>query len=339
MADLSSSVANKRRLCMVPENARIHMASTVLQFIYAGVHIICRTMLNMSVSMLVFSVYRNVTALLLLIPFAYFLEKYAQNYKKLLHFLVIIIHLIYASKRLTNISFLCRKDRPPLNISHVMKFFLLGLLGIEQMHLNRKYGKAKVLGTLASVAGASVITFYKGPTIYVPPSTSPLSQSHMLNSLFGDVKEENWTFGYICVISHCLCWSTWIVLQAPVLKKYPARLSVRCGVGASAMANVIQIWVIDKGGPVYVSLYLPLQTAVVAVMDSLVFGEEFYLGSIIGAMLTIAGLYLVVWGKRQESKIKVETSSMPGNINSLINYCSGGEEPSLVQALLPTSAY
>lgn len=89
------------------------------------------------------------------------------------------------------------------------------------MHLNRKDGKVKVLGTLASVAGASVITLYKGPTIYGPPSPLPLSQS-----LFGDAKEQSWILGCVCVIGHCLCWSSWIVLQAPVLKKYPARLSV-----------------------------------------------------------------------------------------------------------------
>ncbi|XP_062025869.1 protein WALLS ARE THIN 1-like [Rosa rugosa] len=254
----STSRAHGKRLwCMMPERARIHMALTALQFSYAGQHVILRTVLNMGVSKLVFPVYRNIIALLLLGPFAYFLEK---------------------------------KDRPPLNFGLVMQFFLMGLLGItcnqglyllglentsptfssaienavpaitffmaalfrqilfiglvairassfvyasvgsvliEQVHLNRKDGKAKVLGTLASVAGASVITIYKGPTIYGPPSDSQyLNQSHSLFSSFGDAKEKNWTLGCICLIGHCLCWSSWIVLQAPVLKKYPARLSV-----------------------------------------------------------------------------------------------------------------
>lgn len=71
-----SRVHGKRLWCMVPERARIHMALTALQFSYAGQHVILRTVLNMGVSKLVFPVYRNIIALLLLGPIAYFLEKY-----------------------------------------------------------------------------------------------------------------------------------------------------------------------------------------------------------------------------------------------------------------------
>lgn len=91
------------------------------------------------------------------------------------------------------------------------------------MHLNRKDGIAKVLGTLASVAGALVITLYKGPAIYT--SDSRLHKSYLLPAL-GGATGKNWTLGCIYLIIHCLCWSSWIVLQAPLLKKYPARLSV-----------------------------------------------------------------------------------------------------------------
>lgn len=88
--------------------------------------------------------------------------------------------------------------------------------------MTRKHGIAKVLGTFISVAGASVITLYKGPIIYSP--NSPSQQSHAY--ILGDAKEKNWTLGCICLIAHCLFWSCWIVFQAPILKKYPARLSV-----------------------------------------------------------------------------------------------------------------
>ncbi|KAJ6792954.1 putative protein WALLS ARE THIN 1 [Iris pallida] len=37
---------------------------------------------------------------------------------------------------------------------------------------------------------------------------------------------KNWTLGCVYLIGHCLSWSGWLVLQAPLLKKYPARLSV-----------------------------------------------------------------------------------------------------------------
>jgi len=94
---------------------------------------------------------------------------------------------------------------------------------LEQVHLNRRDGIAKVLGTLTSFIGASVITLYKGPTIFSP--NPPSNQSDLMFA-FGDAKEKNWALGCICCFGHCLCWASWIVLQAVVLKKYPARFSV-----------------------------------------------------------------------------------------------------------------
>uniref|UniRef100_A0A7N2LZV0 WAT1-related protein n=1 Tax=Quercus lobata TaxID=97700 RepID=A0A7N2LZV0_QUELO len=318
-------------MAMVPERAMLHLVMTAWQFGYAGNHIILRAALNMGVSKLVFPLYRNIIALFALAPFAYFLEK---------------------------------KDRPPLTTMFLVQFFLLGFVGIEQIHLNRKDGIAKVVGTIASVAGASVITLYKGPTIYAPNS-SHLHQSHFLVSL-GDA-EKNWTLGCIYLIVHCLCWSGWIVVQAPLLKKYPARLSVTSysclfstlqflviaasferdlqawqvhsdgelfsifytGVVASALSFAAQTWVIDRAGPVFVSVYLPVQTLLVAVMASVVLGEEFYLGGVIGAVLIVVGLYLVVWGKNEESKFAKENLAIP----SMSKRTSSSKSP-LIQPLL-----
>jgi len=74
MADLGSA-SSRRMWCSMPERMQLHVAMLALQFGYAGFHVVSRAALNMGVSKLVFPVYRNVIALLLLLPFAYFLEK------------------------------------------------------------------------------------------------------------------------------------------------------------------------------------------------------------------------------------------------------------------------
>ncbi|CAJ1973259.1 unnamed protein product [Sphenostylis stenocarpa] len=56
--------------------------------------------------------------------------------------------------------------------------------------------------------------------------------------------------------------------------------SMRSGVVASGIAFAVQIWCIDRGGPVFVAVYQPVQTLVVAIMASLALGEEFYLGGL-----------------------------------------------------------
>ncbi|CAO2164855.1 unnamed protein product [Urochloa humidicola] len=345
------------RVCGMPEKAQLHVAMLALQFGYAGFHVVSRLALNMGISKLVFPVYRNIIALCLLVPFAYFLEK---------------------------------KDRPRLTLSFVVQFFLLALCGItanqgfyllgldnttptfasaiqnsvpaitfamaaalriEKVRLDRRDGVAKVLGTLACVAGASVITLYKGPTIFGPSSSG--GDKQQLTMIAGGEEGgemKNWTLGCVYLIGHCLSWSAWLVLQAPVLKKYPARLSVTsytcffgviqfiviaafmerdadawkfhsgselftilyAGFIASGVAFAVQIWCIDRGGPVFVAVYQPVQTLVVAIMASLTLGEKFYLGGIIGAVLIIIGLYLVLWGKSEErARIARDAAVMP----------------------------
>ena len=87
---------------------------------------------------------------------------------------------------------------------------------MEQVHLKRKDGIAKVLGTVSSVVGSLVITLYKGPTLF--GSNLQSHKSYFLGT--------SWTLGCISLIDHCLCWSSWFVLQTPLIKKYPARLSI-----------------------------------------------------------------------------------------------------------------
>lgn len=57
------------------ENVKLLLALLVLQLCFSGFHIVSRVALNIGVSKVVYPVYRNIIALLLLGPTAYFLEK------------------------------------------------------------------------------------------------------------------------------------------------------------------------------------------------------------------------------------------------------------------------
>ncbi|KAK8569442.1 hypothetical protein V6N13_046495 [Hibiscus sabdariffa] len=311
---------------IVSERMKLVLALVTLHFCFAGFHIVSRVALNIGVSKVVYPVYRNIIALLLLSPFAYFLEK---------------------------------KERPPLTFPLLVQFFLLALLGItanqgfyllglyyasptfasamqnsvpaitfvaaaalrlEQIDIARRHGLAKVLGTIVSIGGATIITLYKGPLL--------LHQSNM----------QNWTWGCIYLLGHCLSWAGWLVFQAPVLKKYPAKLTLTsftcffgliqflviaafvetdfnnwkiqsteelftilyAGVVASGIVFSLQTWCIHKGGPVFVAVFQPLQTLLVAIMAFLILGDKLYSGRVIGAVLIMVGLYFILWGKTKE---------------------------------------
>ncbi|GMI82563.1 Usually multiple acids move in and out Transporters 5, Walls Are Thin 1 [Hibiscus trionum] len=381
MADVSGSASVNRMSCSVPERLQLHMAMLALQFGYAGFHVVSRAALNMGVSKLVFPVYRNIIALLLLLPFAYFLEKKERPPITLNFFLQFFLLALVGITANQGFYLLGLDNTSPTFASAIQNsvpaitFLMAAILRIEKVRVNRKDGISKVMGTILCVGGASVITLYKGPTIYSP--TPPVNRPTPMFVSLGDAEGKNWTLGCVYLIGHCLSWSGWLVLQAPVLKKYPARLSVTsytcffgliqfliiaavferdsqawifhsggelftilyAGVVASGIAFAVQIWCIDRGGPVFVAVYQPVQTLVVAIMASFALGEEFYLGGIIGAVLIIAGLYLVLWGKSQERKfaaqdkaVAIQSTSEHTNIRT-----SSRLKSSLTKPLLPSS--
>ncbi|AQK61152.1 Protein WALLS ARE THIN 1-like [Zea mays] len=339
-----------------PERARLHVAMLALQFGYAGFHVVSRLALNMGVSKLVFPVYRNLIALCLLAPFAYFLEKKdrpAMTPAFLLQFFLLALCGITANQ---GFYLLGLDNTSPTFASAIQNsvpaitFAMAAALGIERVRLRRRDGLAKAAGTVLCVAGATVITLFKGPAVFGPaPSVAAAVPVPMPAPGGGNNNNNNksWALGCVYLMGHCLSWSGWLVLQAPVLKRYPARLSVTsytcffgllqflavaavferdaaawalgsgselltilyAGLVASGVAFAVQTWCIDRGGPVFVAVYQPVQTLLVAVMASLLLGEQFYLGGIMGAVFIIAGLYLVLWGKSQERALAAKQTA------------------------------
>lgn len=361
----------------IPEKYQLHLAMLALQFGYAGFHIVSRAALNMGISKIVFPVYRNALALILLLPFSYFLEKKkrpALTFSLLVQFFLLAVVGITANQ---GFYLLGLDNTSPTFASAIQNsvpaitFLMAVMLRIEQVRLNRRDGLSKVLGTLLCVAGATVITLYKGPIIYGPGPPLHRPNPPIVPSL-GNASDKNWTLGCIYLVGHCLSWSGWLVLQTPVLKQYPARLSFtsyQCffgiiqflviaaflernpqawlvhsgselfsvfyaGIVASGIAFAVQIWCIDRGGPVFVAVYQPVQTLVVAIMASFLLGEQFYLGGIIGAVLIITGLYFVLWGKNEESKFSEQMVAIQRNTDHDKDTTTSHIHSSLSQPLL-----
>ena len=63
---------------------------------------------------------------------------------------------------------------------------------------------------------------------------------------------------------------------------------------ASGIAFAVQIWCIDRGGPVFVAVYQPVQTLVVAIMASIALGEEFYLGGYVKLVNNINPRFTII---------------------------------------------
>ncbi|KAK6127688.1 hypothetical protein DH2020_038562 [Rehmannia glutinosa] len=294
---------------IISERMKLLISLFILQFCFAGFHIVSRVALNIGE--------RQTTTHILFVG-SVFPSSTSGNYCKPGFY---ILGLYYASPTFASAM---------QNSVPAITFIMASALRLEQVSLTRIDGVAKILGTVASVGGAMIITLYKGPPILNQTSETEGSNSVLVSSN----KVQNWTWGCIFLLGHCLSWAGWMVLQAPIVKKYPAKLSLTSFTfswinpisnyssfrreGPKALANQVggrdlynlirclvislQTWCIQKGGPVFVASFQPVQTVLVAGMAFVILGDQLYSGGVIGAVLIMIGLYLVLWGKTAETR-------------------------------------
>ncbi|KAI3868035.1 hypothetical protein MKX03_035251 [Papaver bracteatum] len=212
---------------------------------------------------------------------------------------------------------------------------------MEIVDIKKVRCQAKVIGTIVTVAGAMLMTLYKGPIIEMIWSKSiHPNASYTTNTSGSD--DKDWLKGSILLILATLAWAALFILQAITLKKYPAHLTLTtlicfigtlqsiavtlvmehtpsawsigwdmnllsaayAGIVSSSLAYYVQGLVMRKRGPVFVTAFSPLMMIIVAIMGSFILAEKIFLGGILGAVLIVAGLYSVLWGKYKEFKEK-----------------------------------
>ncbi|KAA8540110.1 hypothetical protein F0562_026802 [Nyssa sinensis] len=156
-------------------------------------------------------------------------------------------------------------------------------MGVEKLGLNKKAGKLKTLGAILCVAGALTISLYKGKALHI---------GHHSEHQHAIVKETkpNWARGTIFLVCSILSYATWFLVQ---------------GALATAASFCLISWAIAKRGPTYPSMFNPLSLIFVSITEALFLGEEITVGSLLGMLLIVAGLYSFLWGKSKESKSMV----------------------------------
>lgn len=84
---------------------------------------------------------------------------------------------------------------------------------LEQVNIKRRDGLAKVLGTIACIGGATIITLYKGPPLLHHQSQDLLGDAAEGSTMLFSSKMGNWRLGCLYLLGNCFAWSGWIVLQ------------------------------------------------------------------------------------------------------------------------------
>ncbi|XP_012701658.1 WAT1-related protein At5g64700 isoform X2 [Setaria italica] len=267
-------------------------------------NIVAKGAFDEGMSTSVFVLYRHAIAIPFLLPIAYMLE---------------------------------RKTSPALTFKASLKLFVHALYGIESLNMKRFQGIVKVTGIVFCFAGVIVLAFYQGPEMKSFNHHRLLHQTSNSHATVIVHSVRTWLLGIFLMTLGTICWAFWTVLQGPILDAYPSKLLntslqivfatiqsffialvverdfsrwklkldisliavLYCGVLVTGVGYYMQIWVIDKSGPVFLAMTMPITLLVTIVLSSLL-GEAVTLGSILGGVVMVGGLYCVLWAKKTE---------------------------------------
>ncbi|XP_004304597.1 PREDICTED: WAT1-related protein At5g40240-like [Fragaria vesca subsp. vesca] len=315
-------------------------AMVLVEIAEIGVSTISKAAMSKGMSHFVFIVYYNALGTLLLFPYFIFQRNKRAPLSFKLIYRFFLLGLIGSSGKILFFAGV-KYSSPTLsaalaNLTPIFTFLLAVIFRMEKLNLRQTSGQAKSLGTIISVGGALIVTFYKGPAVLMASLKHAGFKNQHIHS-----QHSAWVFGGLLLAIQCVVSSSWNIAQAATVKDYPEKmtivffytlfLTIQCSVislfvewknpsawklepGIEMVAIVyaaifvsvfrigVHVWCLHKKGPVYVAMFKPLGIAIAVAMVVIFLGDTLYLGSVIGSVVISLGFYTVIWAQIKEKK-------------------------------------
>ncbi|KAI3946703.1 hypothetical protein MKW98_003266 [Papaver atlanticum] len=305
----------------------------VIEFALATVNVLLKKVVDDGMDHLVLITYRTLFAAVFLAPMAYFWERKTRP-KLTSRILCRLFISAMLGATVTQYGFLLGLQNTSetftcafINMVHVLSFLMALPFGLV-VDIKSMSGNAKDLGTVVSVGGAMVLTLYKEMPITNISDSRETTSIHTTNHLnWLSPNNKTWTIGTIALILGSVFWSSWFLIQAKIGSKQCGTIpsqallslttnqhysswvlkgrlqTITCrGIVGTGLSYVGMAYCVKKRGPVFTAAFSPLIQIVVAIFDFSILHQQLHLGSVLGSILVIIGLYILLWGKSKEAK-------------------------------------
>ncbi|KAE8719093.1 WAT1-related protein [Hibiscus syriacus] len=196
-------------------------------------------------------VYRHAIATLVMAPFAVIIEKKVRPKMTMSIFIKIMVlglmepvidqNLYYVRMKYTTETFAAA-----YNILPAITFLMAWILRFEKVNFRSIRSHDKVIGTLATVAGAMVMTLMKGPVLKLFWTKSSINNHEATSKKGTDFHHT--VKGGLMIAASCFSYACFVILQAVTFKTYPAELSLTawiCLMGT--LEGTVVALVMEKG--------------------------------------------------------------------------------------------
>ncbi|OEL28373.1 WAT1-related protein [Dichanthelium oligosanthes] len=322
------------------EAVMLPASMVLVQAFTIGALLLSKLALNVGMEPFVLLAYRNLTGAIIVAPFAFYFDRAMVckvNLKVLgwlsisaLFGIVLAMGLHFYGLRATNPAYSVFF----LNLIPVVTFVIAVLLRLEKLAVRTWAGRMKIAGTAVCVGGTMLGRLYQGKLLHLWPTH--LLKHHAAT---GVPAHHNMALGTVYLCGSCLAFALWFIVQVQVARVFPSkylstmlaclsgtvqalligaavsrgrasswRLAwdlqlvavVYLGVFNTAATFCLISWAIARRGPIYPSMFNSLALVATMVLDSLLLGTEVSVGSLLGALLIVLGLYAFLWGKGRE---------------------------------------
>ncbi|WJX12279.1 hypothetical protein P8452_02794 [Trifolium repens] len=284
----------------------------LLQILFAIMNILTKLAMNNGMSNFVFVSYRNIIAFLVISPFAIYHERDRWPEMTFSVFMKILALNVLGPIMDQDLYFLGMKYSTATlatalsNTLPGMTFVLAYITGRENVDITSKPSQAKILGTIITALGATVMTLVKGPILFGTVEANTHIHHH---------DGFHTILGVVFILSSTLSSAFSNILQTSTLSELNLPWSVfeldikllaaiYAGIFCSGLGFYLRGQVMQARGPVFGTMFSPVCMILVATSSYVFLDEEQLLGRVIGALIICLGLYCVVWGINKDNNLR-----------------------------------